>query len=689
MSRPVDGMLIIFDIGKNVSEVDEKSNESFFQKARQCVIRIIEEKIISKSTDLVGLVFLGSDKTDNELADQCPGSFNNIQLVPLKKPDWKMIREFPDKPTNKTGDWFEALLVSANYYKNQYSGAKIITYKIILVTNFHASALLGSNIEQVVQGFKERFKVIVIGWNPSDGNKTDDVLLAKHFVKITQGSFATFEEALNVLLFHRKKATKPMPWNVNLSIGPNIKIPVSSYGKTRKCDQIVGTWQPALKDPVLQELDSDVGVTKKTELINIETNMVVDVQNTIQGYVYGERVIPFSKYDKEMFYKSGDKCLSIYGFTNAADVKWQNLAGDGVSYIFPRPGMKTAHTALTCLIKCMIDMNLVAVARRVYNNGNAPIMHVLSPLLEEGCYCLSAIAINFKDDIKNMNFPSTDAAKYSCNNEQVNAFKELIESMNLMEAYDKTYDSREAFPTAETVNPSIQHIFDSIAFRALNPEKHVPPPRDDLMVLLNVPPLVEERSRAALKKLKAVLNLKKCSNVIIKKNVANVESNILNDDLNSSKVTAPTDIPKVMIPKVKYDVNDIGTLNPVDDFKILLNKGKAHADLFKEIIDVLETMLYIDHENNSDRILDIFAFLKEECEKTDPEPFNAWFKNFKKDLVENQRDDILKFLNVIRVGEDDVADENEVDSQVYQCDTIPDSAELSILTEVRDFFDEM
>lgn len=94
----IDATIIIFDIGRNVSELEEKNEESFFESARDCIIRIIERKIISRPKDLITVMLLGSNKTKNNLANNCEGSFLNIEMLSdLETPNWQILRKLPEK----------------------------------------------------------------------------------------------------------------------------------------------------------------------------------------------------------------------------------------------------------------------------------------------------------------------------------------------------------------------------------------------------------------------------------------------------------------------------------------------------------------------------------------------------------------------------------------------------------------
>lgn len=97
MSRVDQGIVIILDIGRNVSTPEEKNEKSFFAEARECAAKIIERKIMSQGKNLLGIVLLGSKKTKNNMADQCAGAFRRIELLhELQSPNWQMIRNLPE-----------------------------------------------------------------------------------------------------------------------------------------------------------------------------------------------------------------------------------------------------------------------------------------------------------------------------------------------------------------------------------------------------------------------------------------------------------------------------------------------------------------------------------------------------------------------------------------------------------------
>lgn len=556
-----------------------------------------------------------------------------------------------------------------------------------------------------MNGFKEEgYEVFVVGPDIySKENDTEDTALARQFVEATDGATSTLDSIMkHELLFHRKKIVNASPWNVDLSIGPNIKIPVSTFIKLRD-EPVVKTWKKAVKDPITSTASTSEAVEKRKEYINPENQSTVNIQDKIQGYHYGQTIIPFTDLDKTMLYQPGEKCLSVYGFTHADNISWQNLTGDGLSYVFARKGDKNAQKAIRCLVECLHELNLVGIVRKVHNNNNAPKMFALMPVIDTNNYvCLSMIALSYKEELKQMSFPATNLKKYACTPEQVNAFKDLINAMDLTQAYDDTYDDREAFPIAECISPAAQYVLDCIAFRALNPGEPLPKPREEVMSLFQVPALLEENARKPIEKIKSLFTLNK---VEVKKRK---NKNVV---LDIDQIQAPlgdfqpdtTDIPNM--PKVQLPINEnedenidkISTINPVEDFKVLQGKNKSLSELAPGMIKAIESLIYNNIDGNYTKALDAMKHLRSEFLKSDPKDYNDWMRKFKSDLakcdnnqvlsliMEKQVSFILKEENSASTYEDELSHE---DSQLYENDTIPNSAELTISTDVQNMFDD-
>lgn len=557
---------------------------------------------------------------------------------------------------------------------------------------------------QAISGFQEEgYEVDVIGPDIySEDNDNYDVELARLFVEQTKGATATFDYTMRYLLFHRKRAVNSVPWNVDLSIGPNIKIPVSAYIRI-KDEPVVKKWNKAIKNPVTHTASSSEGIKREKVHINTEDHTTIEPDNVIKGYEYGQQVIPFSDCDKTMLYEPGAKSLKVYGFTKASNITWQNLNGDGLSYVFGRKHDKKAQHALRCLVECLLELDLVGIVRRVYNNGNAPKMYALMPVIDtDNFVCLSMAGICYKDEIKNMAFPNTNIKKYACTDEQVDCFKELIKAMDLTRAYEESeFDDTEAFPIAKMVSPSAQYILDCIAYRAMNPGKPLPQSRDDIVMLFKIPPLIEKRSREVTEKLKKLFVLNK---VEVKKRDKKKHQAMDIDDQQNQPSTSNNDVSMDDLPRIDISmfkkpngVQRIGTVNPINDFDLLKQDGKTVSELSAQMTGAIESMIYGNIDGNFDKAFDAMSHFRNECVKTDPKLYNKWLKNFQMELSDRKRSNVVEMINGRKLGYI-LQSENSLstvqsntcdDSQVYENDTVPTLTEVSISSEVNDLFDDM
>lgn len=92
---------------------------SFFDRAKECVSKIMQKKIFAKPNDEVGLVLMGAEETSNDLNSSLQGFENIVEMTQLQIPTWEMIRDL-DKlnPCDYSSDWVDGLIVALNFAKN-------------------------------------------------------------------------------------------------------------------------------------------------------------------------------------------------------------------------------------------------------------------------------------------------------------------------------------------------------------------------------------------------------------------------------------------------------------------------------------------------------------------------------------------------------------------------------------------
>lgn len=181
--------------------------------------------------------------------------------------------------------------------------------------------------------------------------------------------------------------------------------------------------------------------------------------------MYGTSVIPCTE-DFNIKLKGTEKCLMCIGFTNEESVLDEYLCGIGTSIIVANKNCEQSKEALTSLIDAMISTKKVMIARKVYRASLSPKLVVLIPTRRSNYPCFSAMELNFAENLIYFNFPSLKNSKYDPTAEQLDVIDKLIDSMDLMDAFDDDADNpREAFAYKKTLNPSTQYIYRCLAQR--------------------------------------------------------------------------------------------------------------------------------------------------------------------------------------------------------------------------------
>ncbi|XP_013179734.1 PREDICTED: X-ray repair cross-complementing protein 5-like [Papilio xuthus] len=659
------GTVIIFDIGPNTLVLDG-NDKSFFQRSKEFITRVIERKIITLDKEPLALFLMG-----------CENAGISCVNFKFEIPSWNMIRNLPCEPTENTADWFESLTYAVNLFttKNIDCKTEIINKRIILLTNFMTASSITEDKKEKIKNqlVNENFQVDVIGCDLFEEPCTDsDKNLAKIIVNDTNGVNILFDDAMRQLNFYKKKHVAGNPWLVDLCIGPNINIPISSYIRTQK-ETPLKTWKEAIRDPLTNRASTVLRVNKKKLYINAE-NKVVNNKDIVKGVHYGGTIIPLLSLDVNFNYIAESKSLNIYCFTSASNLKWENLNYDSLSYIFGRKDDKNACNTIRCLAECLMARNLIAIARGLKKKNCAPRMYALMPVKENKS--LSMVGICYKEEIKHMIFPQTECKKFTCSREQIDAFKDLIKAMNLN---TDELEGSEAFEFSKVPSPYAQYAYDSIVFRANNPDKPLPKPRDDIINLFQVPTLIKMRVTELIEKLKSLFVLNK----INANQIDNSEAMVVTDDVENIKTES-----------IEYiESKSIGTVNPINDYNLLLSLGRPLNTISQEMSNAIETLFNSNSDQHKCKAIDAMLFFRAESVKDNPIFYNKWLKGFKMELIDRKKDDIIKLIeekemDFILNNENELSELKSVDNEMCKMDTC-NLIDVAISSEVTDFFDNM
>ncbi|XP_034247573.1 X-ray repair cross-complementing protein 5 isoform X2 [Thrips palmi] len=254
MARSAEAIVIVLDVGQSVGREISLNGETFLHNAQLCATKIIQKKIFTRSKDEIGLILLGSEDTNNPLAND--ENYNNIEIRhQLQCANWRMVQTISSfkKGTSVDGDWLDALIVAADFMRTASEGKKFKERKIVILTNFK-SDVSDDEVNFVIEALQtEKIQVIVIGPQvyksqtqemeldgdlKSQDQKQGEALMAKIIDSVEGSVLCSFEDAMYSLMYFGTKKVRPTPWSTTMEIGSKVKIPITAYKKISEVQRL-------------------------------------------------------------------------------------------------------------------------------------------------------------------------------------------------------------------------------------------------------------------------------------------------------------------------------------------------------------------------------------------------------------------------------------------------------------------
>uniref|UniRef100_A0A182IRJ5 Uncharacterized protein n=1 Tax=Anopheles atroparvus TaxID=41427 RepID=A0A182IRJ5_ANOAO len=691
--------MIILDIGRSTAVFTSERKQTFFQQAKMCISLIIQEMIFSAPQDQVGVVLMGTEETSNQLNDES-GDYQHIcEALELKPPTWAILRTLENQIacTTAEANWLDALIVAANYLRAGALGKKILNFRIILISPLYTSGDVDhSQLECVTNALQDMNCTLHVITNhvqhspteegalftssgtfdsatgKSDARRQNELHLER-VVLATKGSLSELSWAEGRLAFFEPKSTRPSPWNSTLLIGTKVKLSISAFLQITE-QKGVGSFKVDNVD------GSSSKVQMKTEHLLSDKRIDVSTEDFIAAYVYGSTVVPYES-TIDMDYNSGECRLDCLGFTASSNILDEHLCGKGTYVVVAKKGCNASAHRLSALVEAMIEMDVVMIATKVYRRDTKPRLNALIPTYKKKYPCLVMLELIFKDEMCLLKFPPLLTAKHKPTREQYDAVDHLIDCMNLMDGVDDGEGgSREAFAMHKTFNPTQQHVYRSVAHRALYPKDSSLPCMDgELQELFNVPKKVAQRSVPALNEVKKLFELNeiqpKASNEWLQR-IAKIQ---LGHDANSDAGTIDSGIGSEeddLFGHERRSLDAVGTITPAEDFAILLRRGVKFATLATQMQNVVHELLFSSMRPPGDKVLAALMMYRGEAQKLGPYRYNEWMEEFKNILLARHKDDFWR--NVIVAEKLGLIDTNESDMSTVSVEQAVDFYRSSV-----------
>lgn len=601
MAANKEALVVVLDVGPGMLVKDE-DEETAFSMAKTCVELILQRKIFAESKDEIGIVLFGTSETDNVLAEGNAGEYQNISVIRnLRTVNWDILMDIKEIEEGKVDtDFIDALIVGMDMIEAQTKGKKFASFRVVLISNF-TSEVSDNQLDIIAAGLKEKkmeLNVISLKSFDYDNDKSKDIktmadgllsaeVVVQKLLQDVEGDSFTFQDALPALTYYQKKSVNSAPWNAELDIGPNFSIPITGY---LKCTEYkLKNWLNCYaQDPNLTTL-------RATSFhLNDEAQTEIDKNNTVYAYRYGTSVIPYSEDDKKsMGYENKERGVKVLGFTKLDKIKRHYYCGDKCHYFVGSKANKEAQIALSAFIHALQETNMVAIVRYANSQRSAPRMGFLLPRIKPTYKCLVFIQLPFLEDIQHISFPSLDSnKKHIPNADQLKAVSNLMDAMDLSTA-EKDEDGKgiEAFTIKDTSNPFLQRFFQCLQHRALNSKEPLPDFPDEFRNKLEAPDDLLEAAKPVIKQLKELFPLKE----IVEKKEGRTGSKMFQNGKSTEDAENANKKPHLdnsnLSSTVIGTVTEVGSINPVGDFKALLSQGTIKfADACKQLEDATKRL---------------------------------------------------------------------------------------------------
>jgi len=133
-------------------------------------------------------------------------------------------------------------------------------------------------------------------------------------------------------------------------------------------------------------------------------------------------------------------------------------------------------------------------------------------------------------------------------------------------------------------NLGYQYLYQCIRHRAINPDDPLPPKSDRLLKMVNPDPEIVKNSRSIAQEIKEMFGVEKVDYMdkdkkgfgeVVDNEIKNLINNIKNPNTETKFKTEEELSNMRMENIIETSVKDIGSMNPVEDFKAMVNQRDA------------------------------------------------------------------------------------------------------------------
>ncbi|KAJ3283149.1 X-ray repair cross-complementing protein 5 [Rhizoclosmatium sp. JEL0117] len=429
-----EAAVLLIDVGRSMWRTKDSHGISHLDSACMAVQHILHSKIIQgRKTDLVSVMLVGTDETDNHVNEANGGyehitTYTDIEMANLK------TLEFVTGGCVKgqgSGDILDGIVVAVSLLDRHCKHLKWA--KTIFVLSDFSSPINQADTRSIIQrAISYEVKVNLIGFGfkddpPPESDKSaraENERFMRSFAESTKGDIFTGSEALSILGSLRTRSVKPTTLiRCGMTLGDpedqtnSLSFPVWAYSKVKEAKlPSAKKWSRAGAEAAEGSNDAFIGDvamerTYKVKDVAIDgadpdaamDGITLEKEDLIRAYKYGKDLIPFSEEDRDAMKLHTIKGFSMLGFIKSSDVSRELLINDPMQLI-PDPAAPSEGKRLfEVLASSLQAKDMYALVRYVRINDASPKLGILVPHIGKKIWC-AWIQLPFKEDVREYSF---------------------------------------------------------------------------------------------------------------------------------------------------------------------------------------------------------------------------------------------------------------------------------------------
>ena len=533
-----EATVYIVDVSRSMSKCHQGREESDLDWSLQYVWDKITNTVATgRKTALLGVVGLGTDRTQNQMSGE--DAYNHISIIQsIAQITMEELRYMPQslKTSNTDNrDALSAVIIAVDMIMKHCKRLKF-KKKIVLVTN-GTGPIDDDDIESVSKEIKDNdIELVVLGIDFDDAeygfkeedksrDKAKNERALRKLADQCGGMFGTMQEAVDGLSRPQIKVTKsvntykgqlrlgdPQNYDTALTIDIERYLKISVRRAPTASAYAVKVQSSSAANNDLSAVHSEFSYIVKDEN---ETSGVKHLkrEDLAKGYEYGRTAVHISETDENITKLESETSYDILGFIPAENIE-RYMIIDNSNILVAQKGNDKAALALSSLVHALFELGSVAVARLVKKDMAEPAVTLLSPLVEPDAEGLIENMLPFAEDIRAYRFPPLDkvltvAGKTLTEHRNLPS-KDLLQSMSdFVDEMSLVNDDDEEMAMDDTFSPVLHTIEGAIKYRAIHPDRPVPPKPEAFLAYSRQPEELQQRSKGSLSRLIKAADVKK------------------------------------------------------------------------------------------------------------------------------------------------------------------------------------